>query len=172
MYFLRHSSFTAPAFRWRHSSSLVKLPGIVHKRIFKFLISSFAVSFWWILQIVWISCQLIASLNQKHLKRIVSIYFFEDLVARMRDDAAAGVLLLALLAPSDKMLSIVISKVYSLFLKSKVTYWKNFNINLPYGECTGLGYCNHWERWLWEGRYFAKNYVFTSLPLIPQTQWW
>ena len=37
----------------------------------------------------------------------------------------AAVLLLALLAPSDKMLSIVISKVYSLFLKSIVTYWKN-----------------------------------------------
>ena len=58
----------------------------------------------------------------------------------------AAVLLLALLAPSDKMLSIVISKVYSLFQKSKVTYWKNFNLNLPYGKCTGLGYCSHKER--------------------------
>ena len=57
----------------------------------------------------------------------------------------AAVLLLALLAPSDKMLSIVISKVFSLFLKSKVTYWKNFNINLPYEECTGLGYCSQRE---------------------------
>ena len=69
------------------------------------------------------------------------------------------------------MLSIVISKVNSLFLKSIVTYWKNFNNNLPYGECTGLEYCSHRERWLWEGSYFAINYVFTSLPLIPQTKW-
>ena len=75
MYLSRHSSFTAAAFRWRHSSSSVKIslvPGMFQKRIFKILISSFAFSFWSLLLIVWIFCQLIASFNQKHLKRIVS----------------------------------------------------------------------------------------------------
>ena len=74
------------------------------------LISSFAFSFWSLLLIVWIFCRLIASLNQKHLERIVSIYIFGDLLAI--------------------------------------------------------------ERCLWEGSYFAMNYVFTSLPLIPQIKWW
>ena len=68
--------------------------------------------------------------ESKTLEKDRSIYIFGDLVAIGRDDSETDVMLLALLAPSDKMLSIVISIVYSLFLKSIVTYWKT-SILLP-----------------------------------------